>query len=112
MAKRQRGTSSSSATENESSIKSLCFNEPGRQNLRRTEWKRKGKATVDNVDDVLQDVDDPVNLIRNEHLTDVVANWTEAELPPHFRVMLDSFDVRLATMQSHFDGRLNEISNQ
>ncbi|KAK8672763.1 hypothetical protein V6N13_111125 [Hibiscus sabdariffa] len=81
-----------------------------------TEWKRKGKATVDNVDDVLQDVDDPVNLIRNEHLTDAAvdaaANWTEAELPPHFRVMLDSFDVRLATMQSHFDGRLNEISNQ
>ncbi|KAK8495727.1 hypothetical protein V6N12_063746 [Hibiscus sabdariffa] len=138
MAKRQRGTSSSSATENESSIKSLCFNEPGRQNLRSrfvtffqtfpirneripsiaaindtnlkfkylphlkswkfintfkipphvyhvlvrksgwelvgTEWKRKGKATVDNVDDVLQDVDDPVNLIRNEHLTDVAAN--------------------------------------
>ncbi|KAK8518044.1 hypothetical protein V6N12_033036 [Hibiscus sabdariffa] len=85
-----------------------------------TEWKRKGKATVDNVEDVLQDVDDPVNLIRNEHLTDVAgdatsdaaANWTEAELPPHFRVMLDSFDVRLETMQSHFDGRLNEISNQ
>ncbi|KAK8696888.1 hypothetical protein V6N13_113061 [Hibiscus sabdariffa] len=77
-----------------------------------TEWKRKGKATVDNVDDVLQDVDDPVNLIRNEHLTDAAANWTEVELPPHFRVMLDLFDVRLATMQSHFDGRLNEISNQ
>ncbi|KAK8664217.1 hypothetical protein V6N13_084015 [Hibiscus sabdariffa] len=77
-----------------------------------TEWKRKGKATVDNVDDVLQDVDDPVNLIRNEHLTDAAANWTEADLPPHFRVMLASFDVRLATMQSHFDGRLNEISNQ
>ncbi|KAK8658928.1 hypothetical protein V6N13_029147 [Hibiscus sabdariffa] len=57
-----------------------------------------------------------VNLIRNEHLTDAVvdaaANWTEVELPPHFRVMVDSFDVRLATMQSHFDGRLNEISNQ
>ncbi|KAK9034620.1 hypothetical protein V6N11_050777 [Hibiscus sabdariffa] len=53
---------------------------------------------------------------RNEHLTDAVvdaaANWTEVELPPHFRVMVDSFDVRLATMQSHFDGRLNEISNQ
>ncbi|KAK8540121.1 hypothetical protein V6N12_046414 [Hibiscus sabdariffa] len=77
-----------------------------------TEWKRKGKAAADNVDDVLQDIDDPVNLIRNEYLTDVADNSTEADLPPHFRVMLDSFDVRLATMQSHFDGRLNEISNQ
>ncbi|KAK8600397.1 hypothetical protein V6N12_050251 [Hibiscus sabdariffa] len=77
-----------------------------------TEWKRKGKAAADNVDDVLQDVDDPVNLIRNEYLTDAADNSTEAGLPPHFRVMLDSFDVRLATMQSHFDGRLNEISNQ
>ncbi|KAK8660164.1 hypothetical protein V6N13_051098 [Hibiscus sabdariffa] len=117
MAKRQRGTSSSSATENDSSIKSLCFNEPGRQNLQswelvRTEWKRKGKAAADNVDDVLQDVDDPVNLIRNEHITDAADNWTEADLLPHFHVMLDSFEVRLATMQSHFDGRLNEISNQ
>ncbi|KAK8704830.1 hypothetical protein V6N13_048442 [Hibiscus sabdariffa] len=77
-----------------------------------TEWKLKGKAAADNVDDVLQDVDDPVNLIRNEYLTDAADNSTEADLPPHFRVMLDSFDMRLATMQSHFDGRLNEISNQ
>ncbi|KAK8694572.1 hypothetical protein V6N13_072120 [Hibiscus sabdariffa] len=67
-----------------------------------TELKRKGKATVDNVGDVLQDVDDPVNLIRNEHLTDAAANWTEADLPPHFRVMLDSFDVRLATIAITF----------
>ncbi|KAK8563536.1 hypothetical protein V6N12_035682 [Hibiscus sabdariffa] len=117
MAKRQRGTSSSSATENESNIKLLCFSEPRRQNLQSwelvgTEWKRKGKAIGDNVDDVLRDVDDPVNLIRNEPLTGAAGNSTDADLPPHFCVMLESFDVRLATMQSHFDGRLSEISNQ
>ncbi|KAK8663041.1 hypothetical protein V6N13_024922 [Hibiscus sabdariffa] len=71
-----------------------------------------GKATADDVDNVLRDVDDSVNLIKNEPLTDVVGNSTEADLPPHFRVMMESFDVRLATMQSHFDGILSKISNQ
>ncbi|KAK8999864.1 hypothetical protein V6N11_065356 [Hibiscus sabdariffa] len=72
----------------------------------------EGKATADDVDNVLRDVDDSVNLIKNEPLTDVVGNSTEADLPPHFRVMMESFDVRLATMQSHFDGILSKISNQ
>ncbi|KAK8583534.1 hypothetical protein V6N13_108886 [Hibiscus sabdariffa] len=64
------------------------------------------------MDDVLRDVDDLVNLITNEPLTDVAGNSTEANLPPHFRVMMESFDVRLATMQSYIDGRLSKISNQ
>ncbi|KAK8492822.1 hypothetical protein V6N11_039750 [Hibiscus sabdariffa] len=59
------------------------------------EWKRKGKAAGDDVDDVERVVNDPVNLITNEPLIDVAGNSTEADLPPHFHVMLESFDVRL-----------------
>ncbi|KAK9003891.1 hypothetical protein V6N11_018786 [Hibiscus sabdariffa] len=36
----------------------------------------------------------------------------EANLHPHFRVMIESFDMRLATMQSHLDGRLTEIETR
>ncbi|KAK8507014.1 hypothetical protein V6N13_024947 [Hibiscus sabdariffa] len=53
-----------------------------------------------------------VNLITNEPHSDDAGNSTEADLPPHFRVMMASFDLRLATMQSHFDDRVSKISNQ
>ncbi|KAK9004454.1 hypothetical protein V6N11_002254 [Hibiscus sabdariffa] len=128
MAKRQRGTSSSSATENESSIKSLCFNEPGRQNLRSrfVTFFQTFPIRNERIPSIAAINDTNLKFKYLPHLK----SWkfintfkipphvyhvlvrTEANLPPHFRVMLDSFDVRLATMQSHFDGRLNEISNQ
>ncbi|KAK8604887.1 hypothetical protein V6N13_082354 [Hibiscus sabdariffa] len=78
------------------------------------EWKRKGKRAVDDEEDVLRDVDDPVNLITDKHHTDTDAAGTlpEVDLPPHFRVLLHSIDMRLTTMQSELDGRLTKIETE
>ncbi|KAK8650290.1 hypothetical protein V6N13_139935 [Hibiscus sabdariffa] len=117
MSKQKQGASSSS-TQNERSIKALCFDEPGRQNLRwelvGTEWKHKGKRAVDDEEDVLHDVGDPVNLITDEHHTDTDAAGTlpEDDLPPHFRVLLHSIDMRLTTMRSELDERLTKIETE
>ncbi|KAK8565030.1 hypothetical protein V6N12_058606 [Hibiscus sabdariffa] len=72
-----------------------------------TKWKCKEKRGVDDEEDVLHDVDDPMNLIIDEHHTDTDAADTlpEADLPPHFRVLLHSIDMRLTTMQSELDER-------
>ncbi|KAK8670079.1 hypothetical protein V6N13_104840 [Hibiscus sabdariffa] len=79
-----------------------------------TEWKRKGKRAVDDEEDVLCDVDDPVNLITDEHHTDTDAAGTlpEADLPPHFCVLPHSIDMRLTTMQSELDARLTKIETE
>ncbi|KAK9044470.1 hypothetical protein V6N11_058370 [Hibiscus sabdariffa] len=79
-----------------------------------TEWKRKRKRGVDEEEDVLRDVDDLVNLITDEHHTNTDAARTlpEADLPPHFRMLLHSIDMRLTTMQSELDGRLTQIETK
>ena len=78
------------------------------------EWKRKGKRPVEeDLEDILRDVDDPVNIPKDDPPTATVAAYSgEPNLSPHFRMMIESFDMRLATMQSQLEGRLGDIQKQ
>ncbi|KAK8506719.1 hypothetical protein V6N13_065854 [Hibiscus sabdariffa] len=53
-----------------------------------------------------------MNLIIDGPQNDIGGSSCEADLPPHFRVMMESFDMRLTIMQSHLDRRLTEIETQ
>ena len=89
------------------SLKKSCWELVGK------EWKRKGKRPVEeDLDDILRDVDDLMNIPKDEPPTGADAALGELNLPPHFRMMMESFYLRLATMQSQLEGRLSDIQKQ
>ena len=60
----------------------------------------------------MRDVDDLVNIPKDEPPSDAATASGEPNLPPHFRMTMESFDLKLATMQSQLERRLGDIQKQ